>query len=228
MSPRLAIYLERGAKRVFASVLDWPGWSRVARDEEGAIRTLIAYGPRYVAAIGPPTSELALPATPDDLEVVASLDGGSGTDFGVPSRPAPGDDETPGEGEAARLVTILRASWDAFDAAAAAAVGVELTKGPRGGGRDLDRIVAHVWDADVAYHQGLGHPYRVVAGTMPRADMARLRGSAIAAFGSRVAGEPLPPSRRTSPPWSPRYYIRRAAWHALDHAWEIEDRSGGG
>ena len=24
--------------------------------------------------------------------------------------------------------------------------------------------------------------------------------------------------------WKPRYFVRRAAWHALDHAWEIEDR----
>jgi hypothetical protein len=25
--------------------------------------------------------------------------------------------------------------------------------------------------------------------------------------------------------WPPRYFVRRTAWHALDHAWEIEDRS---
>jgi hypothetical protein len=24
---------------------------------------------------------------------------------------------------------------------------------------------------------------------------------------------------------SPRFYVRLSAWHALDHAWEIEDRS---
>jgi hypothetical protein len=24
--------------------------------------------------------------------------------------------------------------------------------------------------------------------------------------------------------WPPRYVVRRAAWHVLDHAWEIEDR----
>jgi hypothetical protein len=26
--------------------------------------------------------------------------------------------------------------------------------------------------------------------------------------------------------WPVRYAARRTAWHALDHAWEIEDRSG--
>ncbi len=25
--------------------------------------------------------------------------------------------------------------------------------------------------------------------------------------------------------WRPRYAARRIAWHVLDHAWEIEDRS---
>jgi hypothetical protein len=25
--------------------------------------------------------------------------------------------------------------------------------------------------------------------------------------------------------WLPRYAARRIAWHVLDHAWEIEDRS---
>jgi hypothetical protein len=24
--------------------------------------------------------------------------------------------------------------------------------------------------------------------------------------------------------WPPAFFIRRVAWHALDHAWEIEDR----
>ncbi|MGH2681383.1 MAG: hypothetical protein ACRDG8_13065 [Actinomycetota bacterium] len=25
--------------------------------------------------------------------------------------------------------------------------------------------------------------------------------------------------------WTAPYFVRRAAWHVLDHAWEIEDRS---
>jgi hypothetical protein len=24
--------------------------------------------------------------------------------------------------------------------------------------------------------------------------------------------------------WTPRYFVRRAAWHMLDHTWELEDR----
>ena len=29
----------------------------------------------------------------------------------------------------------------------------------------------------------------------------------------------------TEGPWSPAYAIRRIAWHVLDHAWEIEDKT---
>jgi hypothetical protein len=25
--------------------------------------------------------------------------------------------------------------------------------------------------------------------------------------------------------WAPRYLIRRTAWHVLDHAWELEDKT---
>jgi hypothetical protein len=25
--------------------------------------------------------------------------------------------------------------------------------------------------------------------------------------------------------WKPRFFARRLLWHALDHLWEIEDRS---
>jgi len=33
-------------------------------------------------------------------------------------------------------------------------------------------------------------------------------------------GEPLGPKG-----WSAHYAARRIAWHALDHAWEMQDRS---
>jgi hypothetical protein len=223
----LAIYLETGAKRVFASAIAWPGWSRGGRDEDGAVAALVAYGGRYADAIGQWAARLDIPADSADIDVVARLAGGSGTDFGVPSRPGPGDEDAVDAAEADRLAGILQACWATFDGRVTAAAGVELTKGPRGGGRDLDKIVGHVWEADIAYHQSLGHPYRVPKDESPRDDTPRLRQSALAALRSRVAGEPLPPSKRTSPPWSPRYYIRRAAWHVLDHAWEIEDRSAG-
>jgi hypothetical protein len=38
----------------------------------------------------------------------------------------------------------------------------------------------------------------------------------------RSAADPGPLKERG---WTPRYAARRIAWHVLDHAWEIEDKS---
>ncbi|MBX7251781.1 MAG: hypothetical protein K1X50_07340, partial [Candidatus Promineofilum sp.] len=46
------IYLEEGAKRMFAGALEWPGWCRAGRDEAAARRALLDYAPRYAAVAG--------------------------------------------------------------------------------------------------------------------------------------------------------------------------------
>ncbi len=55
--------------------------------------------------------------------------------------------------------------------------------------------------------------------------MAAVRATALDALTARARGKPIADPRQTKRPWSPRYYTRSSAWHALDHAWEIEDRS---
>jgi hypothetical protein len=225
MAEPIAVYLELGSHRTFASAVDWPGWSRGGRDEAAALRAFIAAGPRYVAAMGGPAAGLAPPLDLNGVRLVARLPGGSGTDFGVPSRAATDDDRPVGATELAFLSSVLWAAWSAFDRAAAAAVGVELAKGPRGGGRDLPRIVDHVLEADRVYLGEIGGAFRASPGADPAETTAQLRQALVEALAARVRGEPPAPSRRTKPLWSPRYLVRRSAWHALDHAWEIEDRS---
>ena len=39
-------------------------------------------------------------------------------------------------------------------------------------------------------------------------------------------GELHTPHRRYGFEWTPRFALRRSAWHALDHAWELQDRLG--
>jgi hypothetical protein len=43
---RFDVYLEVGAKRVFACSVDWPGWCRSGRDEATALQVLLDYGSR--------------------------------------------------------------------------------------------------------------------------------------------------------------------------------------
>ncbi len=120
---------------------------------------------------------------------------------------------------------LLQACWAAFDASAEAAAPAVLRKGPRGGGRELGAIVSHVMEADRAYIARLWGPHPKAKDTDVAAEMARLREVIVDALQFRARGEALPESRRSTNVWTPRYFVRRSAWHALDHAWEIEDRA---
>ena len=220
-------YLEVGSRRVFAGALDWPGWCRSGRDEETALQALVTYGPRYAAAIGPLARELSVPADTSDLRVVERLDGNATTDFGAPSI-APAADERPlGDSELERLQGLLQACWAAFDAATEGAASGVLRKGPRGGGREVGQIVSHVLEADRAYLSLLWSAYRKAGDADPMVEMARLREAILDALRSRARGDPLPEGHRSARVWTPRYFMRRSAWHTLDHAWEIEERAEG-
>jgi hypothetical protein len=218
------VYLEQGQKRTFASALDWPGWSRVGRDEAGALAALVAAGPRY-ASVVPVALGFAAPGEASELRVDARVQGGAATDFGVPGEPAPDDDRPLSHDEAERLATLLEAAWSAFDRIAEAAEGIELRKGPRGGGRDLDGIVEHVVGAEEAYLRQLGRRPPDRDGRVPGDAWRVIRPVAVESVHVRVRGEEPQDATRVKRRWSVRYYARRAAWHVLDHAWEIEDRA---
>jgi len=140
-------YLEVGSRRVFAGALDWPGWCRTARDEDAALQALVDYGPRYVAAIGPPAHKLAAPTDASGFKVVERLEGNATTDFGAPAVTPAADDRPLDGAELERLLALLQACWTAFDAAAKAPSSTVLRKGPRGGGREVGAILSHVFEA---------------------------------------------------------------------------------
>ena len=209
------VFIERGAKRVFAGAIEWPGWCRSDRTEEAALEALVAYGPRYAKALGRRRFGFVAPADAGSLRVVERRAGNATTDFGAPGIAPEADDRPIDPREAKRLAAIMEAGWAALDRATAAAEGHVLRTGPRGGGRQLAKIVAHVADAEGAYRSKLG----------ARPAEGDARAASLAAFASRARGDPPERTPRSGVLWSPRYFMRRAAWHVLDHAWEIEDRS---
>ena len=212
---------EVGQKRVFRWAVDWPGWCRTGRTSDLALEALLVCAPRY--AIVTREAGLAFPAEPgavtaDDLLVVESVPGGSGTDFGVPSVITDTDRRSTDPDGAYRLACLVAAAWVVFDRVAATAP-AELRKGPRGGGRDTARIVAHVIEADGAYAREIG--VRLPApDPADRAAVEAERHAMLDVLEAPSDGSPLADRR-----WTTRYAARRIAWHALDHAWEIEDRT---
>ena len=219
------VYLEVGTRRAFAGATGWPGWNRSGRDEDRALEALLASAPRYAAAVQGVSPRFVAPASAADLEVVERLGGDATTDFGAPSIPPEADLAPVDRRELVRLQTLLEMAWAALDRAAGAAEGVELTTGPRGGGRVLDAIVAHVIGAETSYVARLAGPRPRIDEADPRASAEMVRIAVQEAL-TRAVLEGLPETGpRGGAIWSPRYFVRRTAWHALDHAWEIEDRS---
>ncbi len=214
------VVLEVAAKRSFASALDWPGWARSGRSPDEALERLAEYAGRYAAIAKEAHVRFPASITVADLEITQRVRGSGGTEFGVPGVAASVESDRMTPSELKRLTGLLEAVWATFDRMAAAAESKQLRLGPRGGGRQVPKIIDHVHEAEAAYVHQLG--WKV---PNPRPPMADLRRAFVEAVRLRVAGKPLPEPNRVRSPWEPRYAIRRSAWHALDHAWEIEDRS---
>ncbi|HUP14721.1 MAG TPA: hypothetical protein VM848_01495 [Acidimicrobiia bacterium] len=210
---------ETSPRNVFVWALDWPGWCRSGRDLGSAHEALLAAADRYaLVAAGagidfPPVSKFEPGAR---FEPVAQVEGGSGTAFGVPSIIIDDDRRAVNSTEAARLAALVASSWSVFDAVASTAPET-LRKGPRGGGRDTSKIIAHVDEADGAYAREIGIKQKPPT---DRAAVEAIRASILDVLGRPSDGSPLADRK-----WPQRYAARRIAWHSLDHAWEIEDKS---
>jgi hypothetical protein len=152
------------------------------------------------------------------LRVVERLAGSASTDFGVPGEVAKRDTTVLAAAEGKRLAALVQAAWAVYDRILAGAP-AELRKGPRGGGRDRDKMADHVRDAEGAYVRKLGLRLEPPART-ERRGTAAFRAAIIDALQRPSNGKPS-----VDKGWPQRYAARRIAWHALDHAWEMQDRS---
>jgi len=210
------VYLEVGAKRSFACAIEWPGWSRSDRGQEATLQALADYAPRY-ARVAARAGLTITRITAADLHVVETVAGTATTDFGAPDAIARADRRRLDAASARRMVALLDAAWQELDRAVAAAP-PGLRKGPRGGGRDHDAVVGHVIDAERAYARRIG----------VRLSAAEWRDGHVGLLRARCREVLSRPSDGSAPferGWPPRYLARRTAWHALDHAWEIDDRA---
>jgi hypothetical protein len=217
MSDPVRVMIERGKKKTVASAFDWPGWDRSAKSEEEALAVLATYRSRYasVAELAGLSNEFRSTGT---FEVVERLDGTGMTDFyGVSARSARPEHQQMSNDECERKISLLRACWTHFDNVSSL-VSAELRKGPRGGGRDRDKIVRHVNGAEI---HGFARKVGVVTALDAWQNPDDLRAhrdafcTAIREYNARGAA---------ARSWTLQFVIRRSAYHMLDHAWEMEDR----
>jgi hypothetical protein len=215
--------VERGpkGKRAVAFAVDWPGWSRGAKTPDAALELLESYRDRYrpIAAAAGMAAEFDA-AGP--LTVVEDCVGPGSTDFwGISFAPSSLETEPMDAAELDRKIALLQACWGFFDAVAAR-VSAEMRKGPRGGGRDRDRIIRHTIrteSEDFAKRVGLRIPEE--AALSPKGLRAH-RTTYVAAMREYNAGE-----GKRMHSWNLPFLIRHSAFHVMDHAWEMEDKDLG-
>jgi hypothetical protein len=219
MGDEIRVMIELGRKKpvAVAVAFDWPGWERSGKSEEDALRVLAIYHRRYarIAELAGLADEFGRAS---DAVVVEHLEGIGMTDFyGLSMRAAGPEEEQMSDAACGRKIALLRACWTYFDDVASR-VSAELRKGPRGGGRDRDRIVEHVNNVEIGdFARKLG----VITPPEAWQDRDALRAhreafcAAIREYNARGA------SARN---WTVQFVIRHSAYHLLDHAWEMEDR----
>ncbi|HEV3328157.1 MAG TPA: hypothetical protein VGZ33_02070 [Acidimicrobiales bacterium] len=206
----IAVLIEEGRRRTFASALDWPGWSRSATTRDDALVALDAYRDRYGGVLAASRLDGPIGA----LRVKEVLAGDATTDFGAPSAIADADDRALRAADRERHAAILVACWSRLDVVASSSP--KLRPGPRGGGRDLATVQRHVTEAEVAYARGLGLRVSATNGDPELVEALRERVLGVLA-------RTVTPERDGR--WPLRYAVRRIAWHVCDHLFEIEDRA---
>jgi hypothetical protein len=217
----MRVVLEIGpkGKKMAAFAPDWPGLERGAKTEEEAIERLTAYIPRYAVVAG-------LAGIQDEfkkfknVEVVERFTGPGSTDFwGISFGFSSIDKQPISADELERELKLLRACWKFFDKMRAR-VSAKLQKGPRGGGRDRDEIVRHIFinEQDWVKKLGVATPDEAMGSA---AGMKTHRDSFCRAVRAFHAQD------KTARNWPLQYLIRHTAYHTLDHAWEMEDKDLG-
>ena len=206
-------------KRVAAFAIDWPGWSRGAKTPDAAVDLLETYRDRY----RPVTRLAGLESEFDaagELQIVEDHVGVGSTDFwGISFAPSSFEQGPIPEDELERKLALLQAAWRYFDEVAAR-VSPEMLRGPRGGGRSRDEIVRHVLgneQVDLVRRVGLVTP----PGEHRTHDGLRAhREDYVDALRDYNAGGKMARGRN----WTIALLLRHTAFHALDHAWEMEDK----
>jgi len=217
---RVTLEIGPKGKKMVAVAPDWPGLSRGAKTGAEATERLRSYLPRYsqvarLAGMGAEFDAIK------DVDVVEEYPGTGSTDFwGISFAFSSIDRQAMSADELERALMLLRACWAFFDDVRGR-VSAELRKGPRGGGRDRDRIVRHILANEQDWAKGLG-----VVASLVTADGPLPTDKELKAFRDAYCHgiRDYHSQGKTAGKWPLRYLIRHTAFHTIDHAWEMEDK----
>jgi hypothetical protein len=151
------------------------------------------------------------------VDIVERYPGTGSTDFwGISFAFSDIDRQAVSREDLERELTLMRACWRFFDCVRSR-VSADLQKGPRGGGRDRDRIVRHTVGAELDWATKLEV-------RTPHDAILTDEGLGAHRVAYCDAIRELHAQGKMARTWPLRYLIRHTAFHTLDHAWEMEDR----
>jgi hypothetical protein len=223
---KIAVALEIGPKqRVFAQASDWIGWCRAGKDEETALHQLVIAGPRYAPVAARAGLSFTIPPSFEAFEVVERVPGTATTDFGAPAVPLPSDQEPLAETDIERFISLLTACWSTFDDVLHS-ISADLRDKKPERARSPNAMRLHLLQTDRMHLSAFGPAFRQPDPAHVAEQEAAVREQIMAALRAVPRGENIAPRRRYGFSWTPRFAVRRSAWHALDHAWELQGRLG--
>lgn len=221
MTNHIRVTLELGpkGKQVVAVAPDWPGLERGAKSGEEAIERLRSYIPRYsrVAKLAEMSAEFD---TTNNVTVVEQYPGTGSTDFwGISFAFSSIDKQGMSDEELERELVLMQACWAFFDDVRRR-VSAEMQKGPRGGGRDRDRIVRHTFAAEQGWAKMIG--VLTPEGAMLTDEGLKAHRDAYCQAIRDYHSQGKSAGKVAK--WPLRFLIRHTAFHTMDHAWEMEDK----
>jgi hypothetical protein len=218
------VALEVGpTRRVFAHAVDWCGFSRAGKDEGSAVDALLHAGPRYALIAGAAGVGFTPGSSAADVRITERTDGNATSDFGALAVLLARDLEPLDAKGRDQIVALLTASWDAFDRSYSA-LPKKAREARPSTGRSASAMRAHIVDADAMHAAAFGIPYRKLDPAALESTLPTVRGQILEGLARTALNQRIDPLRKYGFDWTPRFAARRSAWHALDHAWELDDR----
>jgi len=115
------------------------------------------------------------------------------------------------------------ACWSTFDEALQRVPTDSLDVKPQRG-RSPNAIRLHLLEADLMHLSAFGPAFKQPDPAQVAEQERVTREQFLVRLREIPRSEIAVPRRRYGFAWTPRFAVRRSAWHALDHAWELLDR----
>jgi hypothetical protein len=219
-----AVALEMGPKRrVFAQVLAWIGWCRAGKDEMTALNQLVTTASNYAQVVERAGLTFVTPSSIEAFKIVESMPGTATTDFGAPSVLLTSDREPLEEEDIERHISLLTACWSTFDDVLHR-IPADLHDVKPERARSPSALRLHLLETEQMHLSAFGPAFRQPDPAHMAEQEAAVREQFLAELRAVACKESFAPRRRYGFAWTPRFAVRRSAWHALDHAWELQER----